>query len=76
MKNIRIKSLATLAISSLCLVGCGGGDSGGVSAVGGSPVEVNAFSTVAKVVSSGASEKAEPVATENLILSTSDTVEP
>ena len=77
-KNLRIQHLALTSVAAFAITGCGGGGGGDNTADpgNGGPVMVNAFAFVQPIAASGTSETAEPLAVDQLVLSTTETEEP
>ena len=75
--TLRIQHLAFTAVAALAITGCGGGGGGDNTAdPGGGPVTVNAFAYVQPIVAGGTLETAEPLAVDQLVLSSTETEEP
>lgn len=75
MPNITMQKAALVAVGAMALTACGGGggsDNAGPDGGGGA---VNAFAYTQPIAAS-VQDTAEPVAVEQLVLSTSDTDEP
>ena len=77
-KNLRIQHLALTSVAAFAITGCGGVGGGDNTADpgNGGPVMVNAFAYVQPIAASGTSETAEPLAVDQLVLSTTETGEP
>ncbi len=74
-KILRIQQLALATAALLAIAGCGGG-SDNTADPGAGPVVVNAFGYVQPIAASGASETAEPLEVNQIVLSSSETEEP
>lgn len=75
MLNIKMQQAALAAASALALTACGGGGGNDSAGPGGGPVEVDAFAYTQPIAAT-MQDAAEPVAVDQLVLSTSDTTEP
>lgn len=74
MPNITMQKAALVAAGAMALTACGGGGSDNAGPDGGGGA-VNAFAYTQPIAAS-VQDAAEPVAVDQLVLSTSDTEEP
>lgn len=75
MPNITMQKAALLAVGALALTACGGGGGSDNAGPDGGAGAVNAFAYTQPIAAS-VQDTAEPVAVDQLVLSTSDTDEP
>lgn len=75
MPNITMQKAALVAVGAMALTACGGGGSSDNAGPDGGAGAVNAFAYTQPIAAS-VQDTAEPVAVDQLVLSTSDTDEP
>ena len=75
MPNITMQKAALVAVGAMALTACGGGGGSDNAGPDGGAAAVNAFAYTQPIAAS-VQDTAEPVAVEQLVLSTSDTDEP
>ncbi len=75
MPNITTLKAALVAVGAMALTACGGGGGSDNAGPDGGAGAVNAFAYTQPIAAS-VQDTAEPVAVEQLVLSTSDTDEP
>ena len=75
MPNITMRKAALVAVGAMALTACGGGGGSDNAGPDGGAGAVNAFAYTQPIAAS-VQDTAEPVAVDQLVLSTSDTDEP
>lgn len=75
MPNITMQKAALVAVGAMALTACGGGGGSDNAGPDGGAGAVNAFAYTQPIAAS-VQDTAEPVAVDQLVLSTSDTDEP